>query len=48
MFGRTTGKRSMAFHTTSMTIILMGLRMNIVYILSIFLFHLGIISLMVV
>ena len=48
MFGRTTGRRLMPFHTTSMIIIFMGLRRCILYILPIFLFHLGIIPFMVV
>ena len=48
MFGRMIGTRPMPFYTTSMTIILMGLRRCILYILLIFLFHLGIIPLMMV
>ena len=48
MFGRTTGTQPMPFHTTSMIIIFMGLGRCIVYILSILLFHLEIITLLVV
>ena len=48
MFGRTIDTRPMPFHSTSMTIILMGFGRCILYVLPIFLFHLGIIPLLVV
>ena len=48
MFGHTIGMRLMPFHTTSMTIIRIGLGRCILYVLLIFLFHLGIIPLLVV
>ena len=48
MFGGMTGTHPMPFHTAFMTIILMSLGRCILYILPIFLFHLGIIPLMVV
>ena len=48
MFGRTIDTWPMSFHTTSKTIIFMGLGKYILYILSIFLFHLGLIPLLVV
>ena len=48
MFGHMTGTCLMPFHTSFMTIILMSLGMCILYILPIFLFHLGIIPLLVV
>ena len=48
MFGHTIGRRPMPFHTTFVTIILMSLRMCILYVLPIFLFHLYIIPLLVV
>ena len=48
MFGRTIGTRPMPFHATFMAIILVALRRCILYVLSIFLFHLDIIPLMMV
>ena len=48
MFGHTTGTQPMPYHTTFMTIILVALGKRILYILPIFLFHLGIIPLLVV
>ena len=48
MFECTTGTRPMPFNTTSMTIIIMDLGRCILYILPIFLFHLGIIPLFVI
>ena len=48
MFECMTGTCLMHIHTTSMTIILMGLGRCILNILPIFLFHLGIIPLMVI
>ena len=48
MFGNTRGTLPMPFHTIYMIIILMGLGRYILYILPIFLFHLGIIPLTVV
>ena len=48
MFGCTIGMCPMPIHTTSMKIILMGIGMCILFILPIFLFHLGISPFLVV